>query len=158
MIRSIISVIVGYIALAIVVFVIFTAAYLLMGVDRAFQPGSYEVSMTWAIMSVAVNILAAAIGGVVCVAIARSMKPAMVLAGLILVLGLLVAIPVVTADRDDMPARTADVSNMEAMRNAQQPVWFALTTPFIGAAGVMLGAGIGHTTRRAAGQGHQSLP
>ena len=45
--RSILAVIVGYIATIILVTVGLAVAFIAMGVDRTYQPGTYEVSTAW---------------------------------------------------------------------------------------------------------------
>lgn len=72
---------------------------------------------------------------------------AKVLALLVVVLGVLMAIPSVTSKVDPGP-RTGDVSNLEAMQKAQQPTWLSFLNPFIGAAGVLI-AMRGHRTSQA---------
>jgi hypothetical protein len=63
------------------------------------------------------------------------------LAGLVLVLGIIFAIPVLTAPADEAPqARTGDVGNTEAMQNARQPDWLVILNPLLGATGVLIGA------------------
>lgn len=137
--RAIAGVILGYLAMFVVLFVTFTGAYLAMGTERAFKPGVYDVSMLWVVMSFAVSISAAVLGGVVCAAVAgRRSGPVMVLAILVLVLGLLMAIPTLGAKTDPGP-RSGDVPNLEAMTKAQTPAWIALLNPLIGAAGVAAG-------------------
>jgi hypothetical protein len=84
--------------------------------------------------------VAAMIGGRVCSTIGRTAKASRALAGVVLVLGLLLAIPNVTASRPaSQPVRTGDVGNMDAMQKAQQPAWVALLNPVIGAVGVLVG-------------------
>ena len=46
MIRTILGVIIGYLVMVVIVFCTFTASYLLLGADRTFQPGSYEVTVS----------------------------------------------------------------------------------------------------------------
>jgi hypothetical protein len=135
------GVIVGYVVMAALVFGIFTGAYLAMGADRAFTPGTYDVSPMWLALSVVVGLVTAAAGGLVCAVIAKpgSMAPK-VLAGLVLVLGLAFMIPVFMDSAPDPGPRTADVSNIEAMTKAKQPKWTAAANPVIGALGVLLGA------------------
>jgi len=144
MFRSVLAVIAGYVAMFVLVFAMFSMAYLLMGADRAFKPGSYQVTALWAVVSFVLGLLAAVVGGVVCAVLARRSRPPLALAALVLVLGLLMAVPVATAPKPtSQPARTAAVGNFEAMRQARQPVWVALVNPFLGAAGVLLGARVG---------------
>lgn len=133
------GVVLGYLVMFALVFVTFTGAFFLLGVERTFQPGSYEVSMTWNVISVVLGLASAMIGGVVCLAVSRSQTGPRVLAALVLLVGLVMAVPVLTGS--PAPAtRGPEVSNTEAMMNARQPVWAALANPFIGAFGVLLGA------------------
>lgn len=139
--RSILAVIVGYVVIFLVVFLTFSAAYLALGTERALQPGSYEPSTSWLVVSFVLGFLGAAAGGCTCVWIARKVTPAYVLAGLVIVLGVAMAGAVALAPPDTLPTvRSGDVPNMEAMRNARTPLWVALVNPFLGAAGVILGA------------------
>ncbi len=138
MLKNILGVIVGYIAMFAFVFITFTGVYFLMGTEGAFQPGSYNVSTMWVLASIVLGFLAAILGGWVCAAITKNQKAAMALAGLVLVLGVLLAIP--TLSQEAGGVRTGDVDNMTAMNSARQPSWLAFLNPLIGAAGVMLGA------------------
>lgn len=144
MIRNIGAVILGYIAMALLIFLTFSAAYLLMGASGAFNPGTYEVSGLWLAASFVLGLMAAVGGGYVCAAVAGRSRAPLALAVLVLVIGLLAAIPELKAASDGVapPPRTGAVSNMEAMQNAVLPVWIALLNPLVGAAGVLLGARI----------------
>ena len=139
MLRTIGSVIVGYLVMSIVVFVGLTAAYLAMGADRAFQPGIYEVMAIWLVVMFAISLLAAFGGGKVCSLVAKSSKAFFGLAGLVLILGLLSAIPSLTASGGEAKPRASDVPNLEAMMKAEQPAWVALLMPVIGVGGVLAG-------------------
>jgi ABC-type transport system involved in multi-copper enzyme maturation permease subunit len=146
--RKIIGVIVGYIAMAVVIFLSFTAAYLAMGANQAFKPGVYDVSLRWAAISIVLSLIAAIVGGYVCTLIARGTRAAQILAGLVIVLGILVAIPVLTG-RDTRPnKRPEEVPNLQAMQSARTPKWVAILNPIVGAVGVLVGAGIRQKTAR----------
>lgn len=132
------SVIVGYNVVVAVFFATFSAAFLMMGSDRAFQPGSYEVSGLWIGVSLVLGFIAALAGGRVSAAVARGPKGPRVLAIVVLLLGLLFAIPVLSSSPKTEP-RTGDVPNLEAMAKFIQPRWIALAKPIIGAVGVTLG-------------------
>lgn len=140
--RAILSVVAGYLSMFVVVFVCLTVAYLAMGADRAFQPGTYELSTIWIAVWAAVSIIAAVIGGLVAGKIARTTTPVWVLIGLVLALGLLQALGVIVAPEPaaDELVRSGDVNNLEAMTQARQPVWVAVLNPLIGAAGILVGA------------------
>jgi hypothetical protein len=139
MLKIIGSVILGYVVMFVVVFAGLTAAYLAMGADRAFKPGVYDVTGMWLGVMFGGSIGAAFAGGKACALIAKNSKAVLGLAGLVLVLGLLSAIPALTASNAETKPRTGGVPNLEAMMNAKQPAWVALLLPVIGVAGVLVG-------------------
>ena len=148
MVRKVLGVIVGYIVMALFVFLTFTGAYLALGAEQAFKPGNYNVSLRWIVISVVLGLIAAIIGGFVCSLISKSSRACQVLAGLVLVLGLLVAIPALTANDLRPNVRPRDVPNLQAMQNARSPKWFALLNPIVGAVGVLVGAGLRQKTSK----------
>ncbi|MFQ5700758.1 MAG: hypothetical protein ACE5HU_02825 [Acidobacteriota bacterium] len=130
----------GYLVLAIVVFASLSAAYAVMGADRAFQPSTYDVSTLWMVTMFALNILAAVAGGWAGAAIGGNRGATLALAIVVMLVGILVAAPVLLAEQEEIPkSRVGDVGMFEAMRDARQPAWVALLNPWIGAAGVLLG-------------------
>jgi hypothetical protein len=147
MARSILAVVAGYATLALVIFVSFTTLYLVLGADRSFEPGSYDASTLWVMTSFPLGVAASVAAGYLCALIARSGRAVQALAGVVLVLGLLFAIPVLRASDAAPTARAGDVPNMEAMQQARQPRWVALVNPFIGAVGVLVGAGVQRKTK-----------
>ena len=138
--RAIVSVVVGYVAMFAALFLAFSGLYLILGQELSFQPSSYEPSMLWTAVSFALGILAAVLGGYVCARIARTATPPKVLAGVVLVIGLVSAVPVLMAAATPAEARTGEVGNLDAMMKAKQPAWVAVANPFVGLAGVLLGA------------------
>jgi len=140
MARAILSVVLGYVAMAVAVFATFSAAYLALGPDGSFKPGTYDVSALWLVVSIVLSFAAAVVGGRVCAAVARTLTPPKVLAGIVLVLGLVLAVPAMMREGGEPLPRPASVGNVEAMQNAVQPLWITLLNPLIGAAGVMAGA------------------
>jgi uncharacterized membrane protein YeaQ/YmgE (transglycosylase-associated protein family) len=99
------------------------------------------VSNLWLAFSFAVGILGALLGGWLCAVIARTATPPKVLAGFVLVLGILVAVPgLLPLERPEPPPRTADVTVLEAMQHSKTPPIALLVNPVIGAVGVLLGA------------------
>jgi hypothetical protein len=140
MARSILAVIASYLAMAVGLFLVFTAVYLVLGANRAFQAGSYQVSMVWILASFVISLAAALGGGYLCATIAKSMGAPKFLAGLVLVIGLLQAGWLATHPKPDPGARAGDVPNLEAMMKAQTPTWVMVITALIGAGGVMIGA------------------
>ncbi len=139
MVRNILGVIVGYIVMSVFVFVTFTGAYLILGADRSFKPGSYDASNLWLIVSFALGLSAAVLGGIVCRLIAQTITPVYVLVGLVIVLSIVLAIGPLTADDVEPAPRAGDVSNMEAMTKARTPTIAYIVNPVIMAVGVVAG-------------------
>jgi hypothetical protein len=142
MARFIGAIVVGYAVTMIAVIVIFTAAYPVLGVDRLFEPGTYEAARGWIGLSFVIGFVAAMAGGAVCALVAPATKAPLWLATVVLVLGALMAIPVVMA-RDDARggARPANITMTDAMTHARQPAWVALLNHLLGAFGILVGAG-----------------
>ncbi|HSG98479.1 MAG TPA: hypothetical protein VLB27_00420 [candidate division Zixibacteria bacterium] len=138
--KKILAVVVGYVVMAGFVFLSFTIAYLAMGTEGAFEPGVYDVSMLWILTSIVLGLIAAVLGGLVCVLVARSQQAAQILAGIVLALGLLLAVVEMTSGAEKPTVRDSEVSSMDAMQSAKQPPWVAFLNPLLGAAGVMIGA------------------
>ncbi len=137
MLRNIFAALAGYIAMAAVLFALFSLLWLTLGPTRAFQPGSWEVSGGWVLGQVVLGLVAAYIGGRVCARVARDAGGATILIGLVMVLGVMTAL---------MPGEMAagprpdDLSMMEATAGARQPAWFSWLNPVIGVVGVWFGS------------------
>lgn len=142
MLKAILGVILGYILMTVIVFGCFTAAWFILGADGSFKPGVWDASTTWLIMSFVVGFVAAAVGGMVCAAVAGKGSTApMVFAGVVLVLGYVMAIPAMGKERNTGP-RPAEITMTEAMTGSQQPTIAYLLNPLIGAVGVAAGASL----------------
>jgi hypothetical protein len=140
MVRSIIAVIVSYITMFVLNFLGFVGLYAIVGPSHAFRPRLYLASNRWILMGVAVMFVSGIIAGLICAAIARGRKATLALAGLILVVGLLLAIPAVMKSRANAGmVRVGDVTSMEAMEKASWPVWAPLVFPFVSAMGALVG-------------------
>lgn len=142
MARAILSVVGGYVVMALTVFGTFTVAYLLMGADSAYQPGTYDVSLLWIVVSLVFSAVAAVAGGRIAVAIAGSDVPPKILAGLVLVLGLVMAASAAGRMADQPNVRDASPTFMDAAQASRQPTWLLYLNPLIGAVGVLIGAGM----------------
>ena len=140
MLKTIGAVVLGYVVIFVIVFLLFSAAYLAMGADRAFRPQSYEVSNLWVAISLILSLLAAVIGGAVAARVGRSDKAVVGLAVLVVVLGILMTLPTLMAPPSGEPeVRTAQVGNLEAMSKAKPPNWMSIMNPILGAVGVLVG-------------------
>lgn len=141
MLRSIGGAVLGYILVALVIFAGLTLAYLALGADGAFQPGSFEVSMLWIVISLVIGFGAAFLGGWVARRVAREARGPWLLAGIMVVLGLGMTLPILLGDAVTPGVRTSAIGPMEAMAQAQTPGWVMLTNLLVGVIGVLLGGG-----------------
>ena len=141
MVRNILGVVVGYVAIFAFIFLTFTILYLILGENNSFEPETFDVSLLWIILSFILGLIAAILGGYICVLIAKNQKPAMVLAGVVLVLGVAMSIPALSISNEEVQEiREPNVPNMEAMQKAKQPIFLLLLNPLVGALGVLSGA------------------
>lgn len=141
MLRTVGSVILGYIVMAAFVFLSFSLLFVAMGPDRAYQPGTYEVSGLWVVVSFVLSFIAAVLGGWVCVLVARTQLGPQILAAAILVFGLVLAVMELGSAPADLPTvRDASVGVMEAMRNSRNPTWINFLTPLVAVVGILAGA------------------
>jgi len=132
MIRMILGVIVGYFIMALLIFTGLPAAYLSLGTDRVFAPGTYQVSALWLVTNITISTIAAFIGCFAAGLIAKRSKAALILCGVMLVLGLTMAVGQVVSPKPDPGPRDGAVANLDAMMKARQPDWYMFTIPVIG--------------------------
>ena len=137
MLRNILAAIAGYIAMAAVLFVLFSLLWVMLGPTHAFRPDSWVVSGYWSLGSIVLGFAAACFGGKVCARMGHDARAAAILIALVIVLGVVQALMPV-----DMAAgpRPDEVSMMEATAGARHPAWFSWLNPLIGAAGVWFGS------------------
>jgi len=138
--RSIAGVIVGYIGMFILNFIGFVGLYAVIGPSQAFQPGLYLASNKWIAISCVIIFITGMIAGLICAVIANGGKAPLALAIVVVVIGLLLAIPaMMKAEANAKLVRTGDVPSMEAAQKAYWPIWTPFTFPFISAIGVLVG-------------------
>ncbi|MCI0453146.1 MAG: hypothetical protein L0Z51_12310 [Candidatus Latescibacteria bacterium] len=135
--RNIAGVVVGYLVMFVVVMATFTGVFFVLGADRAFRAGSFEVTGLWIFVSTILSLAAAILGGLVAMRIGKGPRAAHLLAIVVVVLGVILAIPTLDAPEPGEP-RTGDVTSSEAMMKAQQPPVVSFLNPVIGAVGVLL--------------------
>ena len=140
MARAIIGVIVGYVVMFILNFLGFVTLYAVIGPDQAFEPGLYLASNKWIAISFVIIFITGTIAGLVCAAIAKGGKAPFALAIVVIVLGLLLAIPaIMKAQANAKLVRGGNVPQMEAAQKAYWPTWTPFTFPIISAIGVLIG-------------------
>jgi hypothetical protein len=143
------GVVAGYVVMLAVVFGLMTVAWMVLGADGAFRPGTFEVTGTWIAAGIVVALLAAVAGGWTCARITPDPRAIRLLVGLVVVLGVIFAIPVLTAPAGPPAPRPAGLAMMEAMKQGVQPAWVALLNPALGAIGALIGSRL-HRRRAAA--------
>jgi len=135
------SAIAGYVVSFIMVFVLMTVSWQIVGADGAFQPGVWEVTGLWLVLLLVSALVAGIAGGYVTVLITADPRGVKWLIGIVVVLGIVSAIPVLMGMGGDAPLpRPDDLAMFDAMQNGKQPGWVALLNPVFGVAGVLLGA------------------
>ena len=140
MARSIVAVIVGYVVMFILNFLGFVTLYAVIGPDQAFEPGRYLASNKWIAISFVIIFITGIIAGLVCAAIAKGGKAPFALAIVVIVLGLLLAIPaMMKAQANAKLVRGGNVPQMEAAQKAYWPTWTPFAFPIISAIGVLIG-------------------
>jgi len=139
MARSIIAVVASYLIMFVLIFVAFTAEYMLMGTNHAFRTGTFAASYRWIAAAFVINFVVAVIGGFICAAIAKGGKAPLALAIVVFVLGLGLAIPALVIEHKNAPRPAGEIPMFEAMQKAEEPRWVPFTFPIIGALGVLIG-------------------
>ena len=139
---SLLAVVSGYVAMVIVIMGAFSLAYLIMGANWSYQPGSWNVSTAWVIVSILIGFGTACLGGRICTWISRNHTAPKYLIAVILAMGMFYAM--MAAPPDAETVRMIEPSLLEAMdgENTVQPRWFLWLNPLLGSVGVALGSGL----------------
>ena len=128
-----------------------TAAWALLGGGFAFRGGTTEPSTVWSIMNCVFGAGAGIAGGIVAAAVGKQTTriPEIALAGLVLVLGLAMAVVTLGAAPSELPQgkTVEDLTFFEAGNVVRSPDWYNFTIPCIGAAAVLLGANFANKKR-----------
>ena len=130
----------GYILMFVVLFATLTAMYFGLGSERTFLPGSYAVTPLWIAVFCFFQFDSGLAAGVVVSKLSRDRKVPLILAAMTLVLGIVMALPTVLGTVQDAVPRSESLTNMDAMMQAQTPVWIQLIAPALAALGVTAGA------------------
>ena len=130
----------GYLLMFVVLFATLTAMYFGLGSERTFLPGSYAVTPLWIAVFCFFQFDAGLVAGVVVSKLSRDRTVPLILAALTLVLGLVLALPALQGTVHDTAPRTGSLTNMDAMMQAQTPLWIQLIAPALAALGVNVGA------------------
>lgn len=140
MLKAFGGIVAGYIAMAILVTILFHSLFLALGVERVFETDSYEISTLWIAILMAISFGSAIPGGYVCAAISKSLPACKALAAVVVVLGFLLCLPAIQRGESGPNVRAGEVTSLEAMRLEVAPIWMHVLNPVLGAFGVLLGA------------------
>jgi hypothetical protein len=144
MLRIVLGVLAGYAVIALFIMAAFTLLWLGLGQERAFHPGTADVTWNWLAASLPLNLLAAMAGGWVAARVAahRPLSAVLGLIGVLVILGGWAAFSQATGVQGDAPPAgptPGGLGPMEAAMLAEQPLWVAWILPVVGAIGVWLG-------------------
>lgn len=137
--KAILAAIVGYITMAVIVFVALSVVWAALGPGSAFEPGSWDTSMKWNLINPLVGIVAAIAGGYVCALISPGGQSLSILVGIVVVLGALSAVAGMMAPAPTEP-RPETIAMFEAMGNARPPMWSLWLNPILGVVGSIIGS------------------
>ncbi|HSV61790.1 MAG TPA: hypothetical protein VLH83_00475 [Chthoniobacterales bacterium] len=141
MLKSIVAIIVSYIAMFVIFMAIFTCLYFVLGVERVFQADSYEVSMLWIALTLVIGFVVSMFSGYLCAAISNSWRTCQVFALIVFVLALIQCFSAVRRINPDAPnTRAGEVGMFDAMSLAVTPMWLHFANPIISGAAVLIGA------------------
>jgi hypothetical protein len=160
MLRTVAAILLGYAAIFLVVASSFTLLWMGMGQERAFHPGTTQVTFAWILATLPLNLVAALLGGYVAAMVDRG-RPRFAAAGLavvILVLGVGAAVSRTLADAPASPVAPpqAGMGAFEAATLAIQPLWVAWVLPLVGAVGAWYGGRF--RARQMGGRGPAGVP
>jgi hypothetical protein len=146
MARTIIGVIVGYVLMFILNICAFVTMYAVLGQDQSFEPGLYLASTKWIVGTFVICLITGTIAGLICAVIARGGRSSLVLAAVVIVLGLLLAIPgMMKGQINSKLVRSGDTPSMQAAQLAYYPAWCPFAFPFLSAIGVLVGGKLKRT-------------
>ena len=141
MLKSILAIIVSYIAMLVIFMAIFTCLYFMLGVERVFRADSYEVSMLWIVLTLIIGFVVSMFSGYLCAAISKSWRTCQVFALIVFLLALIHCFSALRRNNPDAPnTRAGEVGMFDAMSLAIMPLWLHFVNPIISGAGVLIGA------------------
>ena len=140
MFKSILAIIVSYVATFILFMGLVTGLFFVLGVERIFQPDSYEISTLWIVLTLALSLLVMMFGGYLCAAISKNWRTCQVFALIVFLLGLIQCLVELRRNQDSPNVRAGEVGYADALRLAVAPSWLHYVNPIISGAGVLIGA------------------
>ena len=140
MLKSILAIVVSYVAMFVIFMAIFTGLYFVLGIERVFQTDSYEVSMLWIVLTLVIGFIVSIFAGYLCAAISKSWRTCQLFALIVFLLSLIQCLSALKRNPDAPNTRAGEVGMFEAMTLAVSPFWLHLVNPVLCGAGVLIGA------------------
>ncbi len=144
MLRSILAFVSGYLAMAVVVMVLFIVGPILLGVDRVLEPGTYTASSLWVGLAAGITLLGGLVGGVVSTMVARRWRPATILAASIFIMGMVSL--AMAQPKPEPPPRLPGLTIVEVLKNSaeygSEPLFTRVSNPILGTLGILGGAAL----------------
>ncbi len=147
--RAILGVISGFLAMSVFVMAAFPVATLAIGAERLLRPGSYEASAAWTSVNVLLGLPAALLGGFVCACVTPSSGARYALVAIAVVFG--VAYAAIFLVAGDPGPRTDPVGHL-TVQFARPPAWLLVANPLIDALGIHVGSRLALRAQRLAMQ------
>jgi len=137
MIRSILAVVLTYIAMSAFIIGVFMSLWLGLGPDRLLEPGSWKGNLFFSITAPTITVLAGLLGGWMCATIGRRRGPVLALAAVVLVVGMLLCYVTIQKPYPEDP-REPGLTMPQIMEKGREPTWLAVLNPIIGAVALLL--------------------
>jgi hypothetical protein len=140
MLKSILAIIISYIAMFVIFMAIFTGLYFALGVERVFITDSYEVSMLWIVLTLVIGFLVCLFAGYLCAVISKSWRTCQVFALIVFLLALIQCFSALKRNPEMPTVRAGDVSYLDGLSLAVTPMWLHFVNPILSGVAVLLGA------------------
>jgi hypothetical protein len=140
MLKSILAIIVGYLAMFILFMALSAGLYFVLGIERVFQADSYEISRLWIGVTIAVGFLSTIFAGYLCAAISGRWLTCQIFALIVFLLTLWQCVSALRSNSEGPNVRAGEVTFLEAITHAVAPMWLHFVNPVVNGVGVLLGA------------------
>lgn len=145
--RNILAVIAGLVIMSIIIAVVQIGGYFVLGPDRVYQSGTFDLSTLYLVIWALSGLVAALVGGAVCALVSKHPKGAvrsMIVVMLVFSVFQLIGVLMQPGLSEEEQVRTPELTTEQIFERGQQamPVWIVISNPVIGVVGVMIGASL----------------
>jgi hypothetical protein len=140
MFKSIVAIVVSYIVTFVLFLAVVAGLYVVLGVERVFQPDSYEISNLWLGLTVVGSFFAWILGGWLCVTISKSRRTGQVFAFIVFVAAAIGCLLSLNRESEGPHVRAGEVTINEGLQRTVTPRFFHFVNPVVVLAGALIGA------------------